>query len=194
MTGATMGGMSIVMGFVLYGAGGLLLTIGQIWLLVRAFQVGLGWGLAVFFLPLANLVFTVKHWAFAKRPFLTGLVGVVLILVGLAVTMIAAARSVAAPIPSARAQRAERRAQARQTTAPKSNREQMADLLADAGIDPANPRTFQGRTLEQMTDALGKPSATMKAGATTTYIFNNCFEVESADGGKTVSGVHYMGE
>lgn len=197
MTDATTGGVPIVTGIVLYGAGSVLLMIGQIWLVVRAFQATLGWGLAVLLLPFANVVFTIKHWAFGRRPFMVSMGGLLLILGGLAMAMTAAyeARSGNGKVRvSTRAHRAEQRAQARPSAEPRNNREQVAVMLADAGIDPANPRTFQGRTLDQMTEALGKPSATMKAGSTTTYIFHNCFEVESSDGGKTVSGVHYMGQ
>jgi len=77
---------------------------------------------------------------------------------------------------------------------PLSDREKVADLLQDAGIDPAVPRTFVGKSLEAMQEVLGKPSATLRAQDKVVYIFYNCFEVESIDGGKSVSRVHYMGE
>lgn len=191
------GGMAVIVAIVLLGIGSLASLGGSIWLLVRAFQTSLGWGLAVFFLPFANIVFLIKHWVFAKKPFLLSVAGVVLVIVG---SVMLTPGRMSAPNPArneaanARAQSAARRAEARKKGTPKSDREKVAVMLADAGIDPANPRTFQGRTIEALTAAMGAPSANMKVGGTTTYIFHNCFEVESADGGKTVSGVHYMGE
>lgn len=45
--------------------------IGFIWLCVLAFREHIGWGLAVFFLsPVAAIVFAIKHWQDAKKPFL----------------------------------------------------------------------------------------------------------------------------
>ncbi len=48
----------------------LFMFVGYIWLLVRAFKVSTGWGLGVMFLsPIAAIVFAVKHWESAKKPF-----------------------------------------------------------------------------------------------------------------------------
>ena len=41
-----------------------------IWLAVIAFKQGVGWGLAVLFLPFGVLFFAVKHWSDVKKPFL----------------------------------------------------------------------------------------------------------------------------
>ena len=50
----------------------------SLWLVVQAFRRHVGWGLAVLFVPLANLVFSIVHWAEAKRPFFLGLLAVAL--------------------------------------------------------------------------------------------------------------------
>ncbi len=189
----------MVMAFLLMGLGVLVFTAGSIWLLVRAFHTSVGWGLAVLLLPIANLVYAITHWKTAKAPFLLFLLGAALIVGALVASaaggfsMIrwpdgegdgAMTRVTGSAVPEA----------VEETGIPATDMEKVADLLADAGIDPNNPRTFKGRTIEQMTEALGKPSATLKAGRTTTFIFFNCFQVDSEDGGKTVSGVHYMGK
>src|SRR5581483_3733861 len=48
-----------------------------VWLLVRAFKTGVGWGLAVLFIPFAFLVYARKHWDEAKKPFLAHLAAAV---------------------------------------------------------------------------------------------------------------------
>ena len=194
----TMGGIAFLVALVLYGVGGLISLGGTVWLVVRAFQTSVGWGLAVFFLPFANIVFAVKHWSFAKKPFLLSLAGVAVVIVALVVGVSAGVghlrASGGADVRKARVQTVERTEAVRESGTVKSDREKVADMLAGVGIDPGNPRTFKGRTIEEMTVALGAPSANMKAGGKILYIFYNCFEVESEDGGKTVSGVHYMGQ
>ncbi len=45
-------------------------TVAAVWLLVLAFRQSILWGLAVFFLPFANIVFAIKYWHEAKKPFL----------------------------------------------------------------------------------------------------------------------------
>lgn len=67
-------------------AAGLVCLVSYIWLTVIAFKKSLGWGLAVFFLPFAFIVFAVKHWTEAKMPMLvhTGSVVVFFIAVGAA--------------------------------------------------------------------------------------------------------------
>ena len=59
----------MILGALLLAAG----SIAFIWLAVVAFRQGVGWGLAVLFLPLANVIFAIKHWHEAKRPFLANL-------------------------------------------------------------------------------------------------------------------------
>lgn len=54
-----------------------LMTVGGIWLLVIAFKQSVTWGLVVFFIPFAWLVFAIKYWQVAKTSFIVSLVGVV---------------------------------------------------------------------------------------------------------------------
>jgi hypothetical protein len=53
-----------------------------IMILIRAFKVSVGWGLAVLFLPFAGLLFVINHWNDTKMPFLGGLAGGLMILLG----------------------------------------------------------------------------------------------------------------
>jgi hypothetical protein len=68
--------------FALFLLCGLILVsiIGSIWMLIAAVRVSILWFLAVIFIPGAFLVFAVRHWDVAKKPFLLsagpGLVGI----------------------------------------------------------------------------------------------------------------------
>lgn len=55
--------------------GVIVLFVGYVLFLVDAFRVSVGWGLAVFLIPGAALVFMFMHWSAAKRGFLTQLAG-----------------------------------------------------------------------------------------------------------------------
>ena len=60
-------------GLALFGS---LVAIGaSIWLIVRAFGVSVGWGLACLFIPFAQLVFLFRHWEEGRKPFLVSLGG-----------------------------------------------------------------------------------------------------------------------
>ena len=50
-------------------AGLLLAIVGFLWLVIRAFRVGMGWGFGCFLFPPLSLVFTAKHWSRARAPF-----------------------------------------------------------------------------------------------------------------------------
>jgi hypothetical protein len=64
--------------FALLAIGGLVATIGHILIMIAAFKVSTGWGLAVLFLPLASLVFMATNWQAAKRGFQVLLIGILL--------------------------------------------------------------------------------------------------------------------
>jgi len=62
------------------GLGMLLIIAGGLILLVKAFQVHVGWGIAMLLIPIVGLVFVVKHWEKAKWPFAANMLGVALFL------------------------------------------------------------------------------------------------------------------
>ena len=64
---------------VLLGMGFLVAAVGGIMVLVAAFRQSIGWGLVALFVPCGHLVFTVKHWAEAKKGTLLSLFGTALI-------------------------------------------------------------------------------------------------------------------
>ena len=56
--------------------GGVLIVLhltGAIWFVVAAFRRSALWGLGVLFVPFVPVVFLVKHWGDARRPFLLSL-------------------------------------------------------------------------------------------------------------------------
>ena len=57
-------------------AGVLIILVGQLWLLVRAFQEGILWGLGCLIFPLITLAFLILHWGRAKQPFCWLLTGI----------------------------------------------------------------------------------------------------------------------
>ena len=71
-----------ILGIALMGIGFLVSTIYGIILLVKAFQTSVWWGLGSLFVPFVSLIFVGVHWQVAKKPFLMGLIGIPLIIVG----------------------------------------------------------------------------------------------------------------
>lgn len=74
-----MGLFLVILGFVVNGLAG-------VFILIRAFKVSVGWGLAVMFLPFAALFFVIKNWEDTKTPFLVGIGGGVLMFLGIFMT------------------------------------------------------------------------------------------------------------
>ena len=72
-------------------AGFLLIVLGGILFIWRAFQTSILWGLGVLFVPFVHIIFLIAEWDRAKRPFFWQLWGVALVLVG--------ALALSAPIP-----------------------------------------------------------------------------------------------
>jgi len=66
--------MEIVM-WVFVGIGGILSIVGNLWLLVTAFEESDWWGIACLIIPLSLLVFVPLHWQRTNTPFLVMLVG-----------------------------------------------------------------------------------------------------------------------
>jgi hypothetical protein len=69
----------IILGFVVNAIAGVVI-------LIKAFKVSVGWGLAVMFLPFAALFFVIKNWDDTKTPFLVGIGGGVLMFLGIFAT------------------------------------------------------------------------------------------------------------
>ena len=63
---------------IVFMVGFVLNLIGGVMVLVQAFKVSVGWGLAVMFIPFAGLYFIIKNWDETKKGFLVGTGGGVL--------------------------------------------------------------------------------------------------------------------
>jgi hypothetical protein len=63
-------------------AGTIALFAGSIWFLVVAFQQEIIWGLACLFIPFVSLIFLIKYWNKASKPFAVWVAGILGILLG----------------------------------------------------------------------------------------------------------------
>jgi hypothetical protein len=62
--------------------GAVLCVIGALWVAILAFQTSVLWGLGCLFIPFVSLFYVFTHWDESKTPFLTAVVGAILIFVG----------------------------------------------------------------------------------------------------------------
>ena len=115
-----MGLFLIIVGFAVNAVCGIVV-------LVQAFKTSVGWGLAVMFLPFAALFFVLNHWEETKKPFLGGLGGTALMVLGIFAT--------GATAPSDNA--GENVAESRREASPASREERQATYASAAA--PAAP-------------------------------------------------------
>lgn len=71
-----------ILGFILIGIGGIIALIYGIQLIILAFQTSVLWGLGYLFVPFVALIFIIKYWADARRPFLRSLLSIPFMFVG----------------------------------------------------------------------------------------------------------------
>ena len=62
-----------IIGLLLIIVGGLTMLVGNIMVLIKAFQTSILWGLGSFFVPFVILVFVIMHWEDSKKGFLIAL-------------------------------------------------------------------------------------------------------------------------
>ena len=70
------------LGVILFSVGVIIAAVGGIWVVVKAFQESLVWGLCSIFIPLVVLIFVLTHWGDCKKPFGIWAVGVILYIGG----------------------------------------------------------------------------------------------------------------
>lgn len=75
-----------IISFVLASSTLFVFSLSLVWLIIQAFRRHYLWGLAVLFLPIAQIVFAVAYWDRARRPVLVGLVSLTAFLVVILVT------------------------------------------------------------------------------------------------------------
>lgn len=165
--------MSILI-MVLMVVGFMISLVGSILFLVAAFRQSVPWGLAVLLLPFAALVFLFMHWSQAKRAFMVQLLGT---LIGILV-FILGGRSVVAsvkssiPLPQGPDQLG-------------ASFESLTQSAASTwkGDPPAtNPAsTYVGKTLKEVVDILGEPTASLAADGIVTYFYPK-LELVAEDG------------
>jgi hypothetical protein len=68
---------------ILISIGVILMLTGGFWFVITSFMESILWGLAVMFLPLADLFFLIVHWKEAKHPFGLKVIGCVMLIAGL---------------------------------------------------------------------------------------------------------------
>jgi hypothetical protein len=73
---------AIAMG--LFAVGIIVMGGAGLWLLIKAFQTSVLWGLGYIFVPFVSLVFVALHWPDTKKPFLYLLAGLLLFVLGAA--------------------------------------------------------------------------------------------------------------
>lgn len=71
-----------IVGMGLMGIGWVIALVFGVMLLIQAFKVSVLWGLVYLFVPFGAIVFIVKFWDDAKRPFLMSLLSLPPILLG----------------------------------------------------------------------------------------------------------------
>ena len=60
---------------VLFVIGLIISMVGGVWLLVKAFQQSVMWGLGSMFVPFVSIIFVISYWDDAKQPFFISLAG-----------------------------------------------------------------------------------------------------------------------
>lgn len=72
------------MGEILMGLGIIVAFVGGIMLLIEAFRESVLWGIGSLLIGPVSLIFVILHWDVAKKPFFIQLVGLAVMLAGVA--------------------------------------------------------------------------------------------------------------
>ena len=171
----------------------ILCICGEIMFIVAAFRVSVVWGLCVLFLGPAQFIFLIMHWEEAKKAFGVTMVGVLLGFAaifsgmgsggagmeGLAETL--ASSGVAEEHLEALQKMAEENLDSGAEVKKKAKPVKTSKLFGK------DPKSFEGATLAEVRDQLGRPKGEMKSGGEICLLYDR-FSVFSADG-DTVSHV-----
>lgn len=152
--------------------GWLALLAGGVVFLIAAFRTGPGWGLSVLFLPFANVVYLFRHWDEARRGFQIQVLGVSLVLTGLAIGLARGTRTAMLPLWTNGGDAVGVAFQADPGVAPPPVASAVTE--SDGGI-------YVGKTLHEVEDELGSPRAVLKVGGRTT-VFYPGLELVAEDG------------
>jgi len=67
-----------IIAYILLGIGALAAIYGGIWIIIRAFKTGIGWGLFTLLCQFGPIIWIITHWEDGKLPFLIYLCGIVI--------------------------------------------------------------------------------------------------------------------
>jgi hypothetical protein len=162
---------------VLIGLGVVVSFIGGIMFLIAAFKEGVGWGLAVMFIPFAQLVFLVKYWSQARVAFLAQVIGVAL---GFAAVRMGAAAGMESLFPEDQSGPAETGA-----AAALARIQNAAERRVVRTRDPDNNK-YIGMPLREVRKELGRPAGILRSDGRVTYFYAHV-EIVSADGTNVTS-------
>ena len=161
--------------------GGVLVVAGGVLFILLAFKENPLWGLAVFFLaPFGGLVFLIKYWTEARKPFFMQTAGVVILVVAGLFSVVCGAGTKFLGVSVSQEQAAavsNIRGWLRRT-----------EPVAEAGkievkddYSPWQDMDFVGKRLKTVKELMGPPKGVLRMGATTTYFYADC-ELISEDG------------
>jgi hypothetical protein len=71
-----------IIGTILLIAGGIIILVYGIFILVNAFKESILWGLGSLFVPFVSLIYVFMHWELNKKPFIRYLIGAVILIIG----------------------------------------------------------------------------------------------------------------
>jgi ankyrin repeat protein len=77
-----------ILAYILIGIGLLVAAFGGIWIIFKAFQTSIGWGLFTVFCSFGALVWVITHWEDGKKPFLINLGGSIIAILGIVVMVL----------------------------------------------------------------------------------------------------------
>ena len=85
--------MSSIFG-ILSIVGYIIMAVGGIWILVKAFQESILWGLGSLFIPFVVFFFIGMHWQVSKKPFFIRLIGFAVAIISMVLTIMTATPAV----------------------------------------------------------------------------------------------------
>ncbi|MBN1807512.1 MAG: hypothetical protein JW909_00475 [Planctomycetes bacterium] len=75
-------------------AGAIVMLVGWIMILIKAFKASVGWGIASLLVGIVALVFAIMNWQDCKKAFLIWVVGFVVYIIGFAITLSGASSAI----------------------------------------------------------------------------------------------------
>ena len=192
----------------IFCVGSLVTFVGTIMFLVAAFRQSVLWGLAVLFLPFANIVFLIKYWYEAKKAFFIQLIGVGISIIGIIVGAAVGARAIASTIKSGdipicsefgikqpgkktvKTITKQSPVQQNHIIIPSRKNKRVAKKPVASKSGDSTEDNFVGMNMEEAKRMLGKPMGVIESGGKMIYRYKN-IELVSKDGITVTSQSRY---